>query len=140
MNKLVSIVLMCCCFYIITNAAEAAEFDGSRTLICALIEINECAAGGDCQRVTAEDINIPQFFTVDVKAKKVYGTNPDGTVRSTDIERMEHVNGRLILQGGEEGKGWTLAIDEETGKMSLAVAGEEAGFVIFGACIAPQLE
>jgi hypothetical protein len=135
MNKLMLLLLVCLSLCIITNSTEGAQFDGSRTLICALIEIHECAPGGDCQRVRAEDINIPQFFTIDVKTNKIQGTNPDGTVRSTAIERLEHVSGKLILQGGEEGKGWTLAIDEKTGKMSLAIAGEEAGFVIFGACI-----
>jgi len=41
----------------------------------------------------------------------------------------------LILQGVENGRGWTLAITETSGKMVLTVSGNEEGFVVFGACI-----
>ena len=105
MNKLMSILFMCFFMCIIANTLEGASFDGSQNLICAVIEIHECAPGGDCQRVQVEDINLPRFVTIDFKAKNIHGSNPDGTVRLTPIERMEHANGRLILQGGEEGKG-----------------------------------
>jgi hypothetical protein len=40
----------------------------------------------------------------------------------------------LILQGVENGKGWTLSINETTGKMVLTVSGDEEGFVAFGVC------
>jgi hypothetical protein len=56
---------------------------------------------------------------------------------------MERVEGKLILQGAEDGVenvrdglGWTAAISEESGKFILSASGEEVAFVIFGACIA----
>ena len=54
---------------------------------------------------------------------------------------MEHVDGKLILQGAEDGVegvrdgvGWTIAISEETGKLILTASGEGVAFVAYGAC------
>lgn len=43
-------------------------------------------------------------------------------------------DGKLILQGMEDGRGWSLVIVEETGKMSAAIAGSQVGFVVSGNC------
>ena len=122
----------------------AGEFDGSKPLICAVIDIVECEPGGECQRVTAETVNVPRFVRINFEEKQIQATQPDGAVRTTTIERMEHVDGKLILQGAEDGiegvrdgLGWTMAIAEDTGKMVLTASGDEVGFVVFGACI-PQ--
>ena len=134
-RKLLVLILVCICT--LPVSAIAANFDGSRTLLCAAIEVYECVPHEGCERTTAESINLPQFLTIDFKEKRISGTTAEGTVRKTDIERLEHVNGRMILQGGEEGRGWSISIHEETGKMVGTVSGEEAGFVIFGACTEP---
>jgi hypothetical protein len=34
-----------------------------------------------------------------------------------------------------DGTGWSIAISEETGKMVLTESGDQAAFVVFGACI-----
>ena len=60
-----------------------------------------------------------------------------GATRTTKIERTEHVNGRLVLQGGEDGKAWSISIHEETGKAVLTASGDDVGFVGFGACMLP---
>ena len=61
---------------------------------------------------------------------------------ATTIERQEVVDGKLILQGAEDGYekmrdglGWTMAISEESGQVVLTASGEQVGFVIFGACL-----
>jgi hypothetical protein len=50
------------------------------------------------------------------------------------IKNFERVDGRLILQGAENGRAWSIVIFEENGKMSATISDEEAGFVVFGAC------
>ena len=45
----------------------AGDFDGSQPLIFAAIEIFECSAGGACELVTAESINLPQFIRINFK-------------------------------------------------------------------------
>jgi hypothetical protein len=110
----------------------AAKYDGSVSLVCVPIEIIECVAAGECFNSTAEDVNLPQFIKVDVKAKMLSAAEEGG--KKAEIKHLEHTNGRMIMHGGQEGRGWTLVISEETGKMSATISEDQAGFIIFGAC------
>ena len=58
----------------------------------------------------------------------------DNRTDTSAVKNIEHVDGRLILQGAENGRGWTLVILKENGKMSSTVSDEDVGFVVFGAC------
>ena len=71
-------------------------------------------------------------------------TGDDTSQNHTSIERQEVVDGKLILQGAEDGYdkmrdglGWTMAISEENGQVVLTASGEQVAFVVFGACL-PQ--
>jgi hypothetical protein len=64
---------------------------------------------------------------------------------STAIERSEHLDGKLILQGADEGiedvrdgLAWSMVIDETSGKMLLSAAGDGVAFAVFGACTLRQ--
>lgn len=125
-------------------AVGAADFDGSKPLICAVINISECTADEGCQKTTVEKVGMPQFLKFDPVKKIVTPGMPIEGRKPTPVERMERIEGKLILQGAEEGiedvhdgLGWTAAISEATGKFILTVSGEEVAFVAFGACI-PQ--
>lgn len=144
MNKMKICSLIIISIWLISTSAMAGNFDGSKEMICAVMDITECGPGGKCQKVTAEDVGIPLFLKIDFKKKKISATHADGTKRSTTIERSEKVDGKLIIQGAEDGiegvrdgVGWSLAIAEETGKTVLTASGDEVGFVIFGACTLP---
>jgi hypothetical protein len=116
--------------------ASAADFDGSKPLICALMGNFECDSDG-CQRVTAEGINLPQFLRLDFKEKKVTTIREGNQVRTTRIERLDRLVGSLFLQGLENGLAWSLVISETDGKMTLTMTGDQVGFMVFGACTAP---
>jgi len=129
---------------LIAFPALAGDFDGSNPLICAVMDVVECQPGGKCQQVTAEDVGIPHFFKINFKEKKISATQSGESTRSTEIEHLEHVDGKLIIQGAEDGiegvrdgLGWSLAIAEDTGKTVLTASGDEVGFVLFGACTVP---
>jgi hypothetical protein len=115
----------------------AAEFDGSKPLLCAVIDVFECGPENGCLESTAEGINIPQFIRIDFENKKASGTLASGEIREVGIERMERESGAVVIQGGQLGRGWSVSIREETGKMTLAASGDRFGFVIFGACTSP---
>ena len=144
MNKMKisgSIVIFVC---MISVSAMAGDFDGSKPMLCAVMDIVECGPDGNCQKVTVEDVSIPQFLKINSKEKKITATQTSGSKRSTTIKNIEHVDGKLILQGAEDGiegvrdgVGWSLAIAEDTGKMVLTASGDEVGFVVFGACTLP---
>jgi hypothetical protein len=107
------------------------KFDGSVPMLCVPTVVTECGADGDCRRGTAPSVNLPEFLKVDLKAMKVYA---EDTGRESPIRNLEHLNGILIIQGGQNGRGWTMTITEETGRMSSTISTEGEGFIIFGAC------
>lgn len=136
-----SMVMIICLFPVM---AVAADFDGSRELICAVMDLVECQPGATCQPVTAEQAGIPNFFKINFKEKQIKTVHADGRQRSTTIENFEKIDGKLIIQGAEDGiegvrdgVGWSAAIAQETGKMVLTASGDAVGFVIFGACTMP---
>ncbi len=123
-----------------TSGAQAVV-DGSEPVICAPADVMECVPGGSCQRVNAVEAGIPRFLRIDFAGQQITRTRPNGDDVSSQIERSETVDGRLILQGAEDGFegvrdgiGWSLSIDEENGEMVLTGSGDEVAFVIFGAC------
>jgi len=130
---LVGLVLVC--LLVTPRAVVAGDFDGSKPLLCAVIETIECTPDGECLRGEAESIDMPAFLKIDFVKKTISGTPKDGTVRTTEIKTMEHMDGKLILQGIQKGKAWTLVISEATGKATITAADNQVGFVVFGACI-----
>jgi hypothetical protein len=121
----------------------AADFDGSKPLLCSVIKVFECSPTEGCKEYSAEEENIPQFLKIDFNEKKL--TSPLGgePMRTSEIERMEQIDGKLMLQGAEDGienvkdgLAWSIAIEEDTGKMVLTASGDAVGFVVFGACLA----
>ena len=113
--------------------AEAAAFDGSAPLLCAVIQVIECGAGSECVEVSAETAGIPNFLIIDFENRTIRATEQSGRKETTAIQNVQHVDGKLILQGAENGRGWSIVIDEESGKMSASVSDEAVGFVVFGA-------
>jgi len=109
--------------------ALSADFDGSKPLICAAIEANDCALGTDCQKGLAENLNMPQFIRLDF-SKKTMGASG----RSSPIQHQVREGGMLVMQGFENYRAWSITINETTGKLVGAIAGDQEGFLIFGAC------
>jgi len=141
MNMMKKSALIVFFIYACSLSAFAGDFDGSRSLLCSTVDLVECLPGGNCQQVTHDSINAPKFLKINFKEKSI--SKPDvGEKRpNTMIERMERVDGKLILQGAEDGiegvrdgLGWSMAISEDSGNMVLTGSGDQVGFVIFGAC------
>lgn len=135
MNKLKTLFLVLSCIFIAPLSVAAGDFDGSKTLLGAVIEIYECTANGGCEQVTVKEINFLRFLNINFNKKEITGTRANGQALTTAIKNRVSMDGMLILQGVENGKGWSMAITEATGKMVLTVSGDEEGFVVFGACI-----
>jgi hypothetical protein len=127
-RNVISVAIGLC---LVMSQLAVAQYDGSLPLLCASSTVIECGTSGECQRGTVESANIPPFVKIDFEAKLLRAANSD---RTTAIKHLEHLDGRLILQGGQGGRGWSIVIAEDTGKMSVAVSEDQAGFIIFGAC------
>lgn len=115
---------------------SAGDFDGSKPLICAAIFSTECSA--ETQKCTSGapwKINFPVFSEIDFKSKMISTLDSFKNERETRIESIDHLaDGRLSLQGDDGQYSWSMLISEETGSATLSAAGEDVGFIVFGAC------
>jgi hypothetical protein len=126
------LLLACIC----ANAVmvSAGEFDGSKPLICAVLQVVTCPEGEEPSTGDAASVNLPQFFHIDVTKLLIQGKGADGKNRETKIEKVTRTGGKLILQGVQLGKAWSAVIDEESGKTVLVGVDNGIGMVVFGAC------
>lgn len=118
------------------STAAAGKYDGSAPLICSAMAVHECEANGRCQRRDADRVNLPSLFKVDVKAMKLHNLEADKG-RESSIRNVDRANGKMILSGADGERGWTVLINEASGKMSATAGGDGEGFVIFGQCALP---
>jgi hypothetical protein len=109
--------------------SNAADFDGSKMLICAPVEAMDCAPGAVCGRGVPGDIGAPAFIRIDFSKKVVIGPK-----RTTPIIAIEKNESQVLLQGNELGYGWSIAVDQEDGEMSATLTNHEGAYVLFGSC------
>jgi hypothetical protein len=117
--------------------AAAGAYDGGKPLLCALMEQIECLPGGQCARGVVEDINLPRFITIDLDKKLLLEKSEGEGGRNTPIDDQSLVEGNLVLQGNDKGRGWIVVVDSETGDLTGAIADDGAVFSVFGACTTP---
>lgn len=110
---------------------QAADFDGSKPLICATVEAIDCSAGAGCQKGTPDDIGAPGFMRIDIEKKAVIGPK-----RTSPIHFVDKKADQILLQGTELGYAWTLVLDPQ-GKMIVTLADRNNAFVLFGSCTTP---
>ena len=55
--------------------ASAADFDGSKVLICAPVEAIDCAPGESCRKGIPADAGLPAFIRVDIAKMVMIGQN-----------------------------------------------------------------
>ena len=141
MKKSTQGVVLATAALILSPFTMAEPFDGGKTMLCASQHAHECDAGSDCATVTVASVNLPDFFLVDTGKKLISATPESGSTSTTTIERVEHLDGKLMLQGADDGikdvrdgAGWTMSINESTGKMVMTTAGDGFAVVVFGAC------
>jgi hypothetical protein len=113
--------------------AHAEGLDGSAPLRCALAEAAECDEAAQCSDVTLAEVELPELWRVDFAARQL--ASSDGQ-RTSPIAAVETLDGALVLQGHQNGRGWTLVIERATGHLSGAIAGPDGAFVLAGGCSA----
>ncbi len=117
------------------GSAAASDFDGSRNLLCAPTDAIQCEGAGECNRKEVELLNMAKFLYVDFKARTLKGTVEGATSEETSsIQTVQKLDGGTLIQGAESGRGWSLFVDKGTGDMTLAIAGDDIAFVLFGVC------
>jgi len=122
-------------------AAIAADFDGTKTLICSFAQITECDSGAVCYSVTNESVDAPDFVKLDFKKKQVVAISAGVENAPDDIDNVLDLANYIVVQGVQGGSertanslAWSATISHESGHITFAAAGERAAFVVFGAC------
>jgi len=134
--RVVGMVLVTLALSVGPHSTASAAMDGSTPLLCAVTTVMECDISGQCERQNpAKHPDFPSILRVNVPAKTITLGIPDG--RTTEIKSVSRLDGRLILHGGENGRGWAATIAENTGRMAVGVVAEDFTFALFGACTAP---
>ena len=128
MNRLAQ-ALVCLVASLPPGAAIGADFDGSRPLICAPSEAVDYRPGEEIVKERPSDIGAPSFLRVDIANKTIAGPK-----RVTPINYIEKHDKQILLQGTELGFGWTLALDQQAGEMTLTFVDRAGAVVLTGRC------
>jgi hypothetical protein len=118
------------------------NFDGSKPLLMSVERVMECTPAGGCKETSPEEVDLPPFLKIDFAKKTILSARGGEDIPASIIKRSETVDGKLILQGAEDGYtemkdglGWTIAISEDSGQVVLTASGDGVAFVVFGACL-----
>ena len=119
----------------LTPASAANAVDGKANLICSVTDVVACAEATPCVQGQARVFDLPQFIAIDFADKQIHSTKESGSDATSPIKNQEETRNQLVLQGIENGHGWTLAVDRNSGRMTTSTTGEDVSYILFGACI-----
>lgn len=130
MNRFLHILLLLS-LTISSSSIYANNFDGSKPLVCAIVEVLDCGVRGDCEQVDPEFVNMPNIFKVNIKDKQAHSGE-----RKSKIDHVSVKEHSTILHGiSDDDKGWSMVLSHNTGKFTGAVAAYDYGFILFGSCV-----
>jgi hypothetical protein len=111
----------------------AAGSSGGDQLLCAITEIVECDAQGECAQRAAEDVGLPDFVMIDLKEKVLTEATPAGG-RVSSFNSSSSIEGQTVLSGVDGTRGWSAVLSNGNRRLSATVSDELVGFVVFGVC------
>lgn len=113
----------------------AGEIDGSSSLLCAATQTVSCDSVGDCVKGPAEAFNLPVFIKFDTAKKQVITAKEGSDPRTSNILEVASQEKELVFIGIDPVGSWTAAIDKASGDMTVSVALNGEGYLVFGSCI-----
>jgi hypothetical protein len=121
---------------LLAPGAIADSFDGNSNVICSTVNVTACTSEGLCLQGQAQTFDMPAFMIIDVKKKLVRATGDSDGDASSPIKAKAITEQSVILQGFENHRGWTMAIDRSDGSLNLSSTGPDVNFMITGNCTA----
>lgn len=104
-------------------------------LTCAFTRAYECTPDEGCREWSLQDLDIPRFIRIDMKAKTITSLDKD-IVRESRFSAFERLEGMLVIHGAEK-RGWSLALGEKSNDLTLSASGDGESFIVFGSCMSP---
>ena len=127
-----TLLIAMCLWGLIGLAVDSVAAD--KAMICAAAEAVVCSKDGECFRGSVDKVNLPLFFKIDLEGKKIFSLTEGGQIRTSPIVSVSKDNGVTILQGAENGSGWSMIIQDADGTTTLSSAKGDTGFIVYGAC------
>ncbi len=119
---------------IIIGAGQAAAADID-TRTCSLTKAYQCSSEEGCKEWSIQEVALPRFVRIDLKAKTIKSLDKD-IARETRFREIDRLQGMVVLHGTEQ-RGWSMALGEDSGNLTLTACGDDESFVVFGSCISP---
>jgi hypothetical protein len=120
----------------VSAAVSAVAMEDSKNVVCAVIDVVGCTEKGACMEGTASSFDLPEFMILDSANKVIRAATESGHKSVSAVKNMERSGDHLVLQGVENSRGWNIAINTKTGRMSASGVGDAVSFLVFGACTA----
>jgi hypothetical protein len=114
--------------------AYAENLDGVDRMVCAAMDVQICIEYDSCYTAAPMDLGVPEFVIIDTDDKTISTTESSGEDRSTTFNSVQKEDGLIYLQGVEGGRAFSFVIDEESGRMTVAVSRDGMSVSVFGAC------
>jgi hypothetical protein len=112
----------------------ANEINAKDQLMCAISFASLCQIYEDCIEGTVETVDLPLLLRINPKKKTIESTRLGGEQRFSTISAVNKSDNNLILQGVQEGSGWSMTINKTNGQMSVSSSLGDQGYVAFGVC------
>ena len=121
-------------------SVAVADFDGTEPLMCSFGKVLECNDEmSKCHGVSNASVDAPDFIKLDFRKKTIVSVSAGEESPPDDIDNVVDLANYLVVQGVQGGSAndtlaWSMSISHENGQVVVTGAGENAGFVVFGAC------
>jgi hypothetical protein len=112
-------------------AVLGAPIDGKRDVVCQPTHIAQCEGAALCASVDLADIDLPPELHVSFADKKLFSPQTD---RSSPIHSVDMDEAVVVVQGSQNGRGWSMVIDRASGALNGTIADAEGAFVVAGTC------
>ncbi len=132
--KRLAIVAFSLAAFVLVGPARADDLTGADRFLCACASVSVCCEGGECASGSPDELDVPQFVEVDMVQKRINTTKASKLNRTSPIDNLKRVEGKIVLQGLENQRAYSFLIDEKTGSLSAAVARDGCSVTAFGTC------
>ena len=116
------------------SVALADNLTGEDELLCAPGYVTHCSSGGDCETKPSDVFGIPSFLRFDLDDEVMRTSEASEDELATPIQSVTRANGEIYLQGVENGRMFSILIDETTGDGALAIIADGETATAFLAC------
>jgi hypothetical protein len=118
----------------------AENVQESERIVCSPSTAVLCVETGDCFGVLPYEIDLPQFILVDARKRVLSTTKLSNRPRTTEIDNFTRQDGRILMQGIEEGRAYSLSIEQDLGMLTGVMAKDGVTVSVFGVCTDADLE